>query len=248
MKSFKSHRGMVATLDRANVDTDQIIPKQFLKSIARTGFGPQLFYDWRYLPNGKPDPNFSLNAPRFKNASILVTRNNFGCGSSREHAVWAIQQDGYEVVVAPWVERGQNRIPAFADIFSNNSFKNALLAIELSEAEVEEIFQMVERHKDLEASVNMDEQRLTLHTPEEISFHFELDPAIKHRLIHGLDDIGITLKHDAAIAEYEKKFRPKGSSTSRLFFRGSACAGSGDPSSPGPVRFAPKEIRNGPCV
>src|SRR3989338_3691821 len=102
MKSFKSHRGIIATLDRANVDTDQIIPKQFLKSIARTGFGPQLFYDWRYLADGRPDPSFSLNSPRYKGASILVARNNFGCGSSREHAVWAIVQDGWQVVVAPW--------------------------------------------------------------------------------------------------------------------------------------------------
>ncbi len=194
MKSFKSHKGLIATLDRANVDTDQIIPKQFLKSIARTGFGPQLFFDWRYLPDGKPDPNFSLNAPRFKGASILVARDNFGCGSSREHAVWAIQQYGFEVVVAP----------SFADIFRNNSFKNALLTIELLEAEVEEIFQMVDRHKGLEATVNVDEQRLTLHTPEEISFHFEIDAAIKHRLIHGLDDIGTTLKHEDKIRAYEQ--------------------------------------------
>lgn len=204
MKKFESHRGLIATLDRANVDTDQIIPKQFLKSIARTGFGPQLFFDWRYLPDGKPDPAFSLNMPRFKGASILVAGNNFGCGSSREHAVWAIQQDGFHVVVAPRVERDGNRIPAFADIFRNNSFKNALLTIELSEPEVEEIFQMVERHKGLEATVNVDEQRITLHTPEEISFHFELDPAIKHRLVHGLDDIGITLGHEQEIKTFEK--------------------------------------------
>jgi 3-isopropylmalate/(R)-2-methylmalate dehydratase small subunit len=195
----------VATLDRANVDTDQIIPKQFLKSIARTGFGPQLFYDWRYLTDGKtPDPNFPLNAPRFKGASILVAKNNFGCGSSREHAVWAIHQDGYEVVIAPFVQRGQDRIPAFADIFRNNSFKNALLTVELSEAEVDKIFELVDRHKGLEATVDVDEQRLTLHTPEEISFHFELDPAIKHRLIRGLDDIGITLQNETFISSFEK--------------------------------------------
>src|SRR3989338_9815237 len=131
MQSFKSHRGKLATLDRSNVDTDQIIPKQFLKSIKRTGFGESLFFDWRYLPDGKPDPNFELNAPRFKNASILGVRNNFGCGSSREHAVWAIQQYGFHVVVAPRRDQGGVRVPAFADIFRSNCGKNGLLTIEL---------------------------------------------------------------------------------------------------------------------
>ncbi len=205
MKPLKSHKGIIALLDRANVDTDQIIPKQFLKSIARTGFGPQLFYDWRYLADGRPNPDFSLNEPRFKNASVLVTRNNFGCGSSREHAVWAIVQDGFKAVVAPWRQNGKNRIPAFADIFRNNSFKNSLLTIELSEAEVEEIFQMVGRYPSLEATVDVHEQRLTLHLPEEISFHFELDSAVKEKLIHGLDDIGTSLKQEKQISEYEKK-------------------------------------------
>jgi 3-isopropylmalate/(R)-2-methylmalate dehydratase small subunit len=190
VKPFKSHRGLLAPLDRANVDTDAIIPKQFLKSIARTGFGPQLFYDWRYLPDGKPDPAFVLNKPRYKGASILVARNNFGCGSSREHAVWAIQQDA---------------IPGFADIFRNNSFKNALLTIELSEPEVDKIFEMVERYPALEATADVDEQRFVLHLPEEIAFHFELDPAIKERLIHGLDDIGLTLKVASSIDAYESK-------------------------------------------
>ncbi len=205
MTPFKSHRGIIAPLDRSNVDTDQIIPKQFLKSIARTGFGPQLFYDWRYLSGGKPNPDFSLNHPSFKGASILVTRNNFGCGSSREHAVWAIVQDGFQVVVAPWKKNGNERIPAFADIFRNNSFKNALLTIELCEAEVEEIFLMVERYPGLEATANVDEQRLTLHLPEEISFHFDLDKIVKERLIHGLDDIGTSLKEEKQISEYEQK-------------------------------------------
>lgn len=204
MKSFKTHRGVILPLDRANVDTDAIIPKQFLKSIARTGFGPQLFFDWRYLPDGRPNSDFIMNQPRFKNASILVARNNFGCGSSREHAVWAIHQAGFEVVVAPWVERNGERVPGFADIFRNNSFKNSLLTIELSPAEVEEIFQMTGRYAGLEATVNLDEQRITLHLPEEISFHFELDKAVKERLIHGLDDIGITLKHESSIGAFEK--------------------------------------------
>ena len=199
MKSFKTHRGIVATLDRANVDTDQIIPKQFLKSIARTGFGKHLFHDWRYLPDGAPNPDFELNAPRFAGASILVVRNNFGCGSSREHAVWAIQQDGYAVVIAS----------SFADIFRNNSAKNALLTVELSEAEVEEIVQMVGRFPGLEATVDLDRQRVTLHTAEEISFHFEMDPAVKERLIHGLDDVGLTLKHEADIRAFETRHNPQ---------------------------------------
>jgi 3-isopropylmalate/(R)-2-methylmalate dehydratase small subunit len=203
MKAFKTHRGIVVTLDRANVDTDQIIPKQFLKSIARTGFGPALFHDWRYLPDGKPNPAFALNDPRAKGATILVARNNFGCGSSREHAVWAIHQYGFEAVIAPRVERGGGVIPAFADIFKNNSFKNGLLVIELSEAEVEEIFQMTARYARLEATVNLDECRVTLHLPEEISFHFEIDAAVQHRLKHGLDEIGLTLKHAEDIRAFE---------------------------------------------
>ena len=205
MKSLRSDRGLVATLDRANVDTDQIIPKQFLKSIARTGFGTHLFHDWRSLPDGTPNPDFPLNAPRFKGASILVARNNFGCGSSREHAVWAIQQDGFAAVIAPWQQRGDARVPGFADIFRNNSGKNALLTVELAEAEVEEIFQMVDRYPALEATVDLDHQRVTLHLPEEISFHFDIAPAVKERLIHGLDDIGLTLKHEAAITAFESR-------------------------------------------
>lgn len=195
MKAFKSHRGILAPLDRANVDTDAVIPKQFLKSIARTGFGPQLFFDWRYLPDGKPDPTFILNKSPFNKASILIARDNFGCGSSREHAVWAIAQYGFHAVIAP----------TFADIFRNNSFKNALLTITLSNAEVEKIFQLIERFPGLEATVNLDEQRVTLHLPEEVSFHFDIDASTKERLTHGLDDIGITLKHEADITAFEKK-------------------------------------------
>ena len=195
MDSFKSHRGLVATLDRANVDTDQIIPKQFLKSIARTGFGESLFYDWRYLPDGRPNPQFELNAPRFQVASILVARNNFGCGSSREHAVWAIQQFGFKAVIAP----------SFADIFRNNSGKNGLLTVELEEPEVEDIFQMVQRYAGLEATVNLEEQRVTLHLPEEISFHFEMDPSVKEHLIRGLDAIGLTLEREKEIAAFESR-------------------------------------------
>ncbi|MBI2082286.1 MAG: 3-isopropylmalate dehydratase small subunit [Deltaproteobacteria bacterium] len=205
MKSFKSHRGLIATLDRTNVDTDQIIPKQFLKSIQKTGYGENLFFDWRYLPDGKPNPQFELNQPRFKNASILMTRNNFGCGSSREHAVWAVVQYGFKVVIAP--RKGE--IPAFADIFHNNSIKNGLLNVQLKEEEVEEIFQMVERYVGLEATVNLEEQRVTLHLPEEISFHFEIDRSVKEHLIRGLDEIGLSLRHEKEIATFEKKHNPQ---------------------------------------
>ena len=215
MRQFTKHRGLVATLDRANVDTDQIIPKQFLKSIARTGFGKQLFHDWRYLPDGATNPQFTLNAPRFSGASILVARNNFGCGSSREHAVWAIQQGGYQVVIAPWQQRGAGRVPAFADIFRSNSAKNALLTVELSDPEVEEIFQMVDRYAGLEATVDLDRQRVTLHLAEEISFHFDIDSSTKERLIHGLDDIGLTLKQEEAIRAFESRHEPQLSSDQR---------------------------------
>ena len=209
MDAFTNHRGVIAVLDRANVDTDQIIPKQFLKAIGRTGFGEHAFQDWRFRPDGTPDPNFSLNAPRAQGASILVTRNNFGCGSSREHAVWAIQQYGFRAVIAPWQQRGATRVPAFADIFRSNSGKNALLTVELSETEVEEIVQMVGRYPGLEATVDLDRQRVTLHLPEELAFHFDIDPAVKERLIHGFDEIGLTLKHEPDIRAFETRHDPQ---------------------------------------
>jgi len=205
MKAFETFRGIVATLDRSNVDTDQIIPKQFLKSIKRTGFGESVFFDWRYLADGKPDPKFNLNEKRFQGATILVARNNFGCGSSREHAVWAIDQYGFKAVIAPYVTRDGSRIPGFADIFRNNAVKNGLLTIELTEAQVEEIFQLVGRFPGLEATLNLDEQRLTLHTQEEISFHFDIETSVKEHLRHGLDDIGRTLKYQDAIQTFESR-------------------------------------------
>ncbi|HPG00487.1 MAG TPA: 3-isopropylmalate dehydratase small subunit [Kiritimatiellia bacterium] len=205
MEAFKTHRGLLATLDNANVDTDQIIPKQFLKSIKRTGFGESLFFDWRYLVDGKPDPAFRLNAPRFKGASILVVRNNFGCGSSREHAVWAVMQYGFKAVIAPWVDRDGTRVPGFADIFRNNSRQNGLLTIELSEAEVEAIFQAVDRFPGLEATIDLDEQRVVLHLSEaEEAFHFDIDPGVKEHLVRGLDEIGLTLQHEAKVAAFER--------------------------------------------
>ena len=205
MEPFKSLRGIIATLDRANVDTDQIIPKQFLKSIKRTGFETNLFHDWRYLPDGKLNPDFELNQSRFKNATILITRNNFGCGSSREHAVWAIEQYGFKAVIAPAVERETSRIPAFADIFRNNSTKNGLLTVELKESEVEEIFQMAGRYQGLQATVDLEHQRLTLHLPEEISFHFDIDSSVKEHLIRGLDEIEQTLQSQDQIKSFESR-------------------------------------------
>ncbi len=201
----KNFKGILATLDRANVDTDQIIPKQFLKSIKRTGFGESLFFDWRYDEAGKDNPEFELNAERFKGASILITRNNFGCGSSREHAVWAVDQYGFRAIVAPSQGEGENKIQAFADIFKNNCAKNSIITIELTEAEVEEIFQMVGRYEGLEATVDLEEQRLILHLPEEMAFHFDIDPAVKKNIIHGLDDIGLTLQKETDIEAFELK-------------------------------------------
>lgn len=204
MEPFSSHRGLVAILDRANVDTDAIIPKQFLKSIKRTGFGESLFFDWRYLPDGEPDPAFVLNHGRYQGASVLVVRNNFGCGSSREHAVWAVMQYGFRAVIAPRQEIGGAQIPGFADIFRNNSVKNGLLTVELAAEEVDKIFEMVERNKGLQASIDLDEQRVVLHLPEEIAFHFDIDPVVKKHLRHGLDDIALTMEHADAIGAFEK--------------------------------------------
>jgi len=204
MEPFTTFRGLIATLDKANVDTDQIIPKQFLKSIKRTGFGENLFYDWRYLSNNEPNPDFELNQPRFTGASILVTRNNFGCGSSREHAVWALVQYGFRVIIAPWQERDDSHVPGFADIFRNNSVKNGLLTIELSPDEVDEIFEMVGRFPGLEGTVDLEEQRFVLHLDEEVAFHFDIEPGVKEHLQRGLDDIALTLDHEDDITAFEK--------------------------------------------
>jgi len=216
MEAFTAHTGILATLDRSNVDTDQIIPKQFLKSILRVGYGPSLFFDWRYDPQGNSRPDFELNAPRFKGRSILVTRNNFGCGSSREHAVWALLQDGYRIVIAPWKNISGERGPAFADIFRSNSVKNGLLTIELTEDDVDCIFTLVGREQGLQATVNLELQRITLHAAEEHFFEFEIDSASKDRLINGLDDIDISLGHQSDIARFEK--------THQTFLRGSSTA------------------------
>ena len=205
MEAFKTHRGVVGVVDRANIDTDQIIPKQFLKSIKRTGFGEALFFDWRYQKDGTPDPAFSLNTPRFSGASILVARNNFGCGSSREHAVWAVVQYGFKAVIAPWQKRGDAHVPAFADIFRNNCVNNGLLTIELTEAEVDEIIRAVEAAGRLEATIDLVKQTVTVHSQPEKSYRFEAAQGVKERLINGLDEIGLSLKHEADIAAFEKK-------------------------------------------
>jgi 3-isopropylmalate/(R)-2-methylmalate dehydratase small subunit len=204
MKPITTHRGQLAPLDRANVDTDQIIPKQFLKSIKRTGFGPSAFFDWRYLIDGKPNPEFELNAPRYAKRSILVTRNNFGCGSSREHAVWAVAQDGIEVIVAPYRGEGNDRIPGFADIFKNNCSKNGVVTIELSEEEVERIFQAIYAEEGLDATVDLPKQTLTLHRANgNVVFPFDYDESVKHKLVNGLDDIEESLMYMADIERFE---------------------------------------------
>ncbi len=202
MEAFTVHRGVVAVLDRANVDTDAIIPKQFLKSIKRTGFGEALFFDWRYQKDGTPDPAFELNTPKLKGASILISRNNFGCGSSREHAVWAVMQYGFRAIIAPWQQRGEARVPAFADIFRNNSLGNGLLTIELSEPEVEEIIQAVKAGGRMEAEIDLAAQTVALMGGK--TYRFEMDPGVKDRLLKGLDSIGLTLQHEGDITAFEK--------------------------------------------
>ena len=208
MKAFKKHTGIIATLHRSNVDTDAIIPKQFLKSISRTGYGPNAFFDWRYKPDGNLDQDFELNHPRFEGRSILVARNNFGCGSSREHAVWALAQDGYEVIIAPWKEINGERINAFADIFRTNATKNGVPVVELSEAQVDLIFDQVEANEGLQATVDLNEQQVELHTANKAVFKFTIEPGDKEQLLSGLDDIDLTLKFESDITQFEKTHDP----------------------------------------
>jgi 3-isopropylmalate/(R)-2-methylmalate dehydratase small subunit len=208
MKAFKKHTGLLATLDRSNVDTDAIIPKQFLKSISRTGYGPNAFFDWRYKPDGSNDDSFELNQPRFEGRSILVTRNNFGCGSSREHAVWALAQDGYEVIIAPWKELNGERVNAFADIFRTNATKNGVLVVELSEEEVNIIFEKIKANKGLQATADLMEQRIELDDADKTAFRFEIEPGDKEQLLSGLDDIDLTLKFEPDITRFEEPHNP----------------------------------------
>jgi len=191
MRPFRVHKGRVSPLYRANIDTDQIIPKQFLKRIERTGFGEFLFFDWRRLKDGSPDPSFVLNQPRYAGASILVTGKNFGCGSSREHAVWAIADFGFRAVIAP----------SFADIFANNCVKNGVLAVVLSEGDVSEIARKAAELPDYEITVGL--EQCTVDDQRGLSTSFVIDEFSRRCLLQGLDDIGLTLQHEAEIAAYE---------------------------------------------
>ena len=204
MQPFNTHTGIIATLDRANVDTDQIIPKQFLKSIRRTGFESGLFFDWRFRPDGSPDPAFELNAPALRGASVLVARNNFGCGSSREHAVWAIQQYGFRAVIAPWADRGGARVPAFADIFRNNAGKNGLLTIELPPGDVDRIFAAAARQPGVCADVDLAAQTVTVQSHPPGIFRFDIEPSLKEKLLNGVDDIAATLAYEDRITAFER--------------------------------------------
>ncbi|HXH03785.1 MAG TPA: 3-isopropylmalate dehydratase small subunit [Candidatus Competibacteraceae bacterium] len=204
MKAFTQHNGLVVPLDRPNVDTDAIIPKQFLKSIKRSGFGPNLFDEWRYLDHGEPgmdhsqrplNPEFPLNQPRYQGASILLARENFGCGSSREHAVWALDDFGIRAVIAP----------SFADIFFSNCFKNGVLPIRLPAQAVERLFQDVAANEGYRLTIDLPAQIVT--TPSGEAFAFDIDTFRKHCLINGLDDIGLTLQHADEIRAYEERRR-----------------------------------------
>ncbi len=192
MQPFTTHTGIVATLDRANVDTDAIIPKQFLKRIERSGFEDVLFFDWRFLDDGKtPNPEFMLNQPRFQNATVLVARRNFGSGSSREHAVWALENYGFRTILAP----------SFADIFYNNSFKNGVLPIVLSEEQIEDLFERTAKTEGYKLTVDLQAMKIT--DDQGLSLSFTVDDFRRHCLLNGLDDIALTLAHADKIAAYE---------------------------------------------
>jgi 3-isopropylmalate/(R)-2-methylmalate dehydratase small subunit len=200
MQAFRVHKGLVAPLDRENVDTDAIIPKQFLKSIKRSGFGPNLFDEWRYLDHGEPgqdpatrkaNPDFVLNQPRYKGASVLLARKNFGCGSSREHAPWALDQYGFRAIVAP----------SYADIFFNNCFKNGLLPIVLPEHEVARLFDEVAAFPGYALTIDLARQRVV--KPDGVEFTFEVQDFRKQCLLNGWDDIGLTLRHADKIRAFE---------------------------------------------
>ncbi|WP_225999147.1 3-isopropylmalate dehydratase small subunit [Paenibacillus sp. BJ-4] len=193
MEAFTTLKGIVAPVDRVNVDTDAIIPKQFLKRIERTGFGQFLFYEWRFDEAGNINPEFEPNKPRYEGASVLISRANFGCGSSREHAPWAIMDYGFRSVIAP----------SFADIFYNNCFKNGILPIKLSEEQVEDLFQRTAKHDKYQLNVDLNEKTIT----DDYGLHidFDLDEHRRQFLLQGLDDIGLTLQHEAEILAYEQK-------------------------------------------
>src|SRR6202165_5749866 len=194
MDPFTRHTGLVAPLDRVDVDTDQIIPKQFLKSIARTGFEEGLFFDWRGLPNGAPDPDFVLNKPEYAGASVLISGRNFGSGSSREHAPWALQQYGFRTVIAP----------SFGDIFRGNCYQNGLLPVALPESIVRQLLDRAENEPGYRLTIDLEQQ--TVADERDTLASFDIDPGVKHRLLNGLDDIGLTLKNaQADIAAFEQR-------------------------------------------
>ncbi len=192
MDPFTRHSGVVAPLDRVDVDTDQIIPKQFLKSIARTGFDKGLFFDWRHRPDGSLDPDFVLNKPEYRAATVLVSGRNFGSGSSREHAPWALQQYGFRAVIAP----------SFADIFRNNSYQNGFLPVALPERTVRQILDRAQQEPGYRVTIDLEQQ--TVADDRDTLASFDIDPAVKHRLLHGLDDIGLTLQHADEIEAFER--------------------------------------------
>jgi 3-isopropylmalate/(R)-2-methylmalate dehydratase small subunit len=195
MQPFRTHTGLAAPLDRANVDTDQIIPKQFLKRIERTGFGQYLFNDWRRKPSGEENPDFVLNQQPFRRATILVADKNFGCGSSREHAVWALADFGFRAVIAP----------SFADIFANNSVKNGFLTVTLTEQQVSDLLRRASDRENYQLTIDLEQQSVS----DNQGFHakFHVDDFVRHCLLEGLDDIGLTLQHETEIAAYEARHR-----------------------------------------
>ncbi|MEF2245017.1 MULTISPECIES: 3-isopropylmalate dehydratase small subunit [unclassified Paenibacillus] len=197
MEPFKKLTGIVAPVDRVNVDTDAIIPKQFLKRIERSGFGQFLFYEWRFFENGDVNPDFEPNKARYEGASVLISRANFGCGSSREHAPWAILDYGYKVIIAP----------SYADIFYNNCFKNGILPIKLSEEQVEDLFQRTAKHEGYKLNVDLESKQLS--DEFGLSISFDLDEHRRQFLLQGLDDIGLTLQHEDKISAYEAKHADK---------------------------------------
>lgn len=208
MKPFITYTGIVAPLDRANVDTDAIIPKQFLKSIKKTGFGPHLFDEWRYLDHGEPgmditqrqkNPEFVLNHPQYEKATILVTRENFGCGSSREHAPWAIEDYGFRAILAP----------SFADIFFSNCFKNGILPIVLPAETIDDLFKAIKKQEGYALTIDLENQSVIL--PSNNKINFQVDAFRKHCLVNGLDDIALTMQHSETIKAFEKNYYQKNS-------------------------------------
>ena len=193
MEAFIKHRGLVAPLDRVNVDTDQMVPKQFLKLQTREGYGRVLFYDWRYLPGEKPNPDFVLNGARYKGASVILARANFGCGSSREHAPWAILDYGFRAILAP----------SYADIFYNNCFKNGILPVTLTNEQMDELFARTEKKEGYKLTVDLEKQIVT--DDGGLRYSFTIDPFRRECLLKGLDDIGLTLVHENEISAFEKK-------------------------------------------